>query len=158
MMGLDLYAGVKTLHILGATVLFGTGLGTAFQMWMAHRSREPMVIARVARHTVLADWLFTTPAALLQPVTGLTMAYLGGYALSETWLWLSITLYVVTGLCWLPVVWIQAQMAQIAATSARLGDPLPARYHLLFRVWFALGWPAFFAVLVTVHLMVTKPV
>lgn len=157
MIGLDLYGVTKDLHILGATVLFGTGLGTAFQMFMAHRSGDTATIARVARNTVLADWVFTTPAVILQPVTGLTLVYLAGYGWSDTWLVVSIALYGFTGLCWLPVVFIQVEMARLAAAALRAGAPLPPRYHRLFRLWFALGWPAFLAVLAILHLMVAKP-
>lgn len=157
MIGFDLYGEVKVLHILGATVLLGTGLGTAFQMSMAHRSGSPAVVARVARQTVIADWLFTTPAVILQPVTGLILATLTGVSLFEPWLSVSIGLYLFTGACWLPVVWIQDRMARLAAEAVRAGTPLPVRYYRLFRIWFILGWPAFLAVLGIVHLMVLKP-
>ena len=153
----DAYSLVKTLHVLGAMVLFGTGIGTAFQMLLAHRSGESGVVARVARGTVRADWLFTTPAMVLQPVTGLVLAAWAGYGLVDTWLVASVALYAVAGLCWFPVVVIQLRMARLAEAAARDRAPLPPAYHRLFRIWFALGWPALAAMLAIIHLMVTKP-
>lgn len=154
---MDVVLLTKTAHILGATILFGTGLGTAFQMLMAHRSGRPGTIADVARNVVLADWIFTTPAAILQPITGTALAVWMGYGLQDRWLVASILLYGITGLCWLPVVWIQYRMRVLAEAAVAASAPLPPAYHRLFRWWFALGWPAFGAVLVIVHLMVGKP-
>ena len=62
----DPFLWVKWLHILGATVLFGTGLGTAFHHWMSHRSGEPEAIAVATRNTVLADGIFT--GKVVEPV------------------------------------------------------------------------------------------
>ena len=154
---MDGYLWIKYAHIVGATVIFGTGIGTAFQMVMAHRSGEVGGIALVARNVVKADWLFTTPAVILQPLTGATMAITMGYSFWDRWLWVSILLYALAGVCWLPVVWIQLRMRDLAVEAARAGEPLPPAYHRLFRWWFALGWPAFGAVLVIFHLMIEKP-
>ena len=148
---------LKIIHILSATVLFGTGLGTAWYQWRAHRTGDARVIAAVSREVVLADWLFTTPAVIIQPVTGVWMALLVGYPLTSPWLAWSIGLYLLAGACWLPVVWIQLQLRDLAAAAARQGGDLPARYHRLFRIWFALGWPAFIAVVVVFALMVLRP-
>jgi uncharacterized membrane protein len=156
-MTLQSYDLVKLAHVIGATVLFGTGIGTAFQMVMAHRGGDTRTIANVSRNVVLADWVFTTPAVILQPITGYLLARWVGYGFGDTWLIVSIGLFLLTGLCWLPVVWIQAQMARLAADAAASGAALPTRYHRLFRIWFILGWPAFAAVLGILHLMVAKP-
>ena len=115
------------------------------------------MIAAVSREVVLADWLFTTPAVIIQPVTGVWMALLVGHPLTSPWLAWSIGLYLLAGACWLPVVWIQLQLRDLAAAAARRGGDLPARYHRLFRIWFALGWPAFIAVVVVFALMVLRP-
>lgn len=156
-MSADAYSLVKTLHVLGAMVVFGTGIGTAFQMLLAHRSGETAVVARVARGTVRADWLFTTPAMILQPVTGLVLAVWAGYGLADRWLVLSVALFAAAALCWLPVVVIQIRMARLAEAAARSGTALPPAYRRLFRIWFALGWLALAAMLAIVHLMVAKP-
>lgn len=152
----EAYALVKTLHVLGAMVLFGTGIGTAFQMLLAHRSGDTAVVARVARGTVRADWLFTTPAMVVQPATGLVLAAWAGYGLADRWLVASIALFAFAGLCWLPVVVIQIRMARLAESAARNGTALPPAYRRLFRIWFALGWPALAAMLAIVHLMISK--
>lgn len=153
----DLYPWIKVAHILSATVLFGTGLGTAFQMWMAHRGGDVRAIAAVSRNVVLADLLFTTPAVVIQPATGLAMVWLGGYGFFEPWLIAVYALYVLVGACWLPVVWIQLRVRNLAVAAAAGNLPLPPAYRTLMWWWFWLGWPAFSAVLAIFWLMVEKP-
>jgi uncharacterized membrane protein len=148
---------LKFAHVLGATVLFGTGLGIAFFMWMAHRTRDAAVIAHTMRTVVIADAVFTATAVLAQPLTGAALIHLVGYSWAEPWIVVSLALYVFTGLCWLPVVWIQARMGRLAAAAARQGGALPDAYHRLFRVWFVLGWPAFLAVIAIFAVMIWKP-
>lgn len=151
------YVLLKTLHIVSATLLFGTGLGTAFFMWMAHRGGNVQAIAVTARNVVRADWCFTTPAVILQPLTGILMARIVGWPLTQGWLLAALVLFAVAGVCWLPVVAIQMRTARLAEYAAAHGEALPARYFELMRWWFALGWPAFIAVLVSFWLMVAKP-
>lgn len=148
---------LKLIHILGATVLFGTGLGIAFFMWMAHRTRDPAVVAHTAGIVVIADAAFTASAVVVQPVSGALLAWAIGYSLWESWIAASLALYGFVGACWLPVVWIQAQMRNLARAAAEAGTALPARYHRLFRIWFALGWPAFIGVIAIFVLMIFKP-
>lgn len=148
---------VKTLHILSSTVLFGTGLGTAFFQWMAYRRGEVAAIAVTARHVVLADWLFTTPAIIVQPLTGFWLLNLMGLSWDAQWIKISIGLYLLAGACWLPVVWIQYRLRALAEAADATGTPLPRSYHRLMRWWFALGWPAFIALVAVFWLMVAKP-
>ena len=138
---------LRWLHVIGATVLLGTGAGIAFFMLMAHRTRQPALVAHVAGTVVVADLLFTATAVVAQPLTGLGLALLVGWPLTEGWLLVSLALYVLTGLFWLPVVWIQLRMRDLARAAAREGLPLPGEYYRLFRIWFACGIPAFLAVL-----------
>jgi uncharacterized membrane protein len=151
------YLWLKYLHIIGAALLFGTGLGTAFHMWFSHRSGEPRAVAVAGRNTVLADWLFTAPAVVLQPVTGFAMALSAGLPLGSFWILASLALYVLTGACWLPVVWLQIRMAALAREAAATGRELPPAYFRYARCWFWLGWPAFTAVLAIFFLMIFKP-
>ena len=153
----DVYSWVKILHILSSTVLFGTGLGTAFQMWMAHLSREPATIATVARNVVIADFLFTTPAVLLQPLTGILLFWMAGIDPFSSWLVVAYALYVLTGCCWLPVVRLQIKIRDIAQETAAASRALPATYNRYIKLWFVLGWPAFAAVIAIFWLMVEKP-
>jgi uncharacterized membrane protein len=148
---------LRWLHVIGATVLLGTGAGIAFFMLMAHRTRQPALVAHVAGTVVVADLLFTATAVVAQPLTGLGLALLVGWPLTEGWLLVSLALYVLTGLFWLPVVWIQLRMRDLARAAAREGLPLPGEYHRLFRIWFACGIPAFLAVLAILWLMLAKP-
>lgn len=145
------------LHIVGAAVLFGTGAGIAFFMLLAHRSRDAALVAHVAGTVVIADFLFTATAVLLQPVTGGALVWLRGWSFGEGWLLLSLGLYAVAGLFWLPVVRIQIAMRDLARAAARERTPLPPGYYRLFRRWFWSGWPAFAAVLAIYWLMIAKP-
>ncbi|HEX5453393.1 MAG TPA: DUF2269 domain-containing protein [Stellaceae bacterium] len=154
---MSLFFVLKFLHVIGAAVLLGTGAGIAFFMLMAHRTGRPEVVAAVARIVVVADFLFTATAVVAQPVTGVAMARLTGYPLGAGWLVLAIVLYAVAGLFWLPVVWMQMRMRDLAAEAARADLPLPRLYHLLFRTWFAFGFPAFAAVLAIFWLMIAQP-
>src|SRR5262245_8202977 len=129
---------LKYLHVLGGTVLLGTGAGIAFFMLLAHRTGDPAIVAAVARIVVTADFLFTASAAVLQPVTGALLAWTVGYSLWDGWILISIGLYLLTGACWLPVVWLQMRMRELASAAAHAGAPLPPAYHRLFRRWFAL--------------------
>jgi uncharacterized membrane protein len=148
---------LRFVHVIGATVLFGTGLGIAFFMVMANRTRDPAKIAHVAATVVVADMAFTATAVILQPITGVLLAREIGWPLSEGWIVLSLALYVVTGLFWLPVVAIQVRLRNLARQAAAEQKPLPQAYHRLFRIWFACGFPAFVAVLAIFWLMLTKP-
>jgi uncharacterized membrane protein len=148
---------LKFLHLIGAAVLLGTGAGIAFFMLLAHRDGDAKVIAGVARIVVVADFLFTASAVVVQPITGAWMAHIAGYPLFSGWIGWSILLYLVTGAFWLPVVWMQIQMRNLATQATREGGALPERYHRLFKTWFAFGFPAFAAVVAIFWLMITKP-
>ena len=148
---------LRWLHVLGATVLLGAGAGIAFFMVMADRTRDARIIAHTASVVVIADWLFTAVAVVLQPITGALLAAQIGWRLNEGWIVLSLALYVLTGLFWLPVVWMQHKMRDLARSAAEKGEALPARYHQLYRAWFLCGFPAFFAVLAIIWLMVARP-
>ena len=148
---------LRWAHVIGACVLLGTGAGIAFFMLMAHRTNNSALIAHTASIVVIADWLFTASAIVIQPITGFLLAQAIGWPMSEGWIVLSLALYVLTGAFWIPVVWMQARMRDLAAAAAKAGAPLPAAYHKLYRLWFAFGFPAFFAVLAIVWLMLAKP-
>ena len=152
------YLILKVIHILSGAVLFGTGAGIAFFMLRAHATKDPRTVLSVGRIVVLADFVFTASAVVVQPITGLALIYLQGYALTEPWLMAAYALYVLIGACWLPVVWFQWRMVKLAEGAVAAGTPLPPAYHRLFRAWFILGWPAFAGVVGIYALMVAKPV
>jgi uncharacterized membrane protein len=154
---IDLLILARWLHVIGATVLLGTGSGIAFFMLWAHRTHDAKIIAHVLGTVVIADFMFTTTAVIAQPLTGLWLAHLVGWPLDTPWLLLSLALYVFVGLFWLPVIWIQLQMRNIARASALGYLPLPLAYYRLFRIWFVCGFPAFAAVLGMIWLMLAKP-
>lgn len=148
---------LRLAHVLGAAVLFGTGAGIAFFMVMAHRTCDPATIAHVAGTVVVADTIFTATAVILQPITGVWLAHEVGWPLTESWIVLSLALYVLTGLFWLPVVFIQIKLRNLARDAAARGRRLPDNYFRLYRIWFACGFPAFFSVIAIFWLMLNRP-
>ncbi len=154
---MDPYLTAKTLHILSSTVLFGTGIGTAFQMVWAMRTGRIETIHSVASGVVIADWIFTTPAGLIQPTTGLWLIHLQGYSLWEPWLLITYALYLLAFICWAPVVHLQIRIRDMAHAALENGTPLPENARRAYRIWFALGWPAFTALMVIFWLMIAKP-
>ena len=156
---MNTYLLLKTLHVVSSTLLFGTGLGTAFFMFTANRSGDRRAMAVVGRNVVRADLYFTTPAVVVQPLSGLALMQQAGHAVSLAplnWLGLSLLLYALAGACWLPVLWLQWRMQQLAAAAP--DDPrLPPEYTRLATAWTALGVPAFSALVLVFWLMVAKP-
>jgi uncharacterized membrane protein len=151
------YLILKYLHVLGAVVILGTGSGIAFFMLMAHLSGDVSYIARTARTVVLADYIFTATAVIAQPITGYLLVREVGFSLTDGWILASLALYVVAGAFWLPVVWIQRRMRDLAEASTTKSVPLPTEYYRLFRIWFVFGFPGFGSVMAIVWLMIAKP-
>lgn len=148
---------LRWLHVIGATVLLGTGAGIAFFMVMAQRSGRAELVAHVAATVVVADFIFTASAVVIQPLTGALLALAIGWKFTELWVMASLGLYVLTGLFWLPVVCIQMRIRKLAETAAAAGHPLPAEEVRLFRLWMAMGVPAFLSVLAIIWLMLARP-
>lgn len=151
------YLIVKWLHILSSTILFGTGIGSAYYMLFTSLTRDPHAVANVVRLVVIADWVFTTTTIVLQPLTGFYLMHLIGYPLSTKWIVWTIALYLIAGAAWLPVVWIQIKMRDLALQAVALRTELPPKYWFYLKWWVALGCVAFFALIVVFWLMVAKP-
>lgn len=154
---MNTYLLLKAVHIVSSVVLVGTGFGSAFYLFFANRSGEVRAQAVVSRLVVRADMWFTTPAVVVQPISGVLLAHMAGWSLATPWLAWSIALYLLAGACWLPVLWLQLRMAQIAERAAAQGRALPAEYQRLASWWEGLGYPAFAAMLGVYWLMVNKP-
>ena len=154
---MNTYLLLKTLHILSSVLLVGTGLGSAFYMFFANRSGSVAAQAVVSRLVVRADWWFTTPCVFIQPITGIAMAHLAGWPLTTPWLALSLGLYALAGICWLPAVWLQMRMAALATQAHSQSQALPPLFRQYQLRWEALGYPAFVAMAGTYYLMVNKP-
>lgn len=152
------YLLLKWIHIVSATIMFGTGIGIAFFKWATDRTGDVRAIRISSERTVLADWIFTTPSVIIQPLSGIAMVHLAGYPVMTGWVSWSILLYVLAGCCWLPVLWLQLRMRALARAADDAGAALPALYWTYARIWFWLGVPAFVALLVVYWLMVAKPV
>jgi uncharacterized membrane protein len=154
---MNTYLLVKWLHIVSSVLLAGTGFGSAFYLFFANRSDSLQARAVVARLVVRADWWFTTPAAIVQPLSGVWLAHTAGWPLTTPWLLLSMLLYALAGACWLPVLWLQLKMAREVELALREARPLSARYRRWQRAWEWLGYPAFAAMLAVFFLMANKP-
>jgi uncharacterized membrane protein len=152
-----LYLAIEYLHVLGAIVILGTGTGIAFFMLMAHRSRDATFIAKTAEVVVTADFLFTLSSVLLQPVTGGLLMWLSATSITEGWLMTSLALYALAGLFWVPVIFMQIEMRDLARAAVAANAPLPPRYFALFGRWFLFGIPGFGSVMVILWLMIAKP-
>ena len=151
------YITLKTIHLLSLVLLFGTGLGSAFYKFMADRSGDVHSIMTTNRHVVLADWLFTTPTVIIQPISGFAMISHSHLPLTTPWLLISVLLFILVGLCWLPVVVLQIRMRDLATQAVNSGTELPEIYFHYGRIWFWLGVPAFIGMVLIVYLMVCKP-
>lgn len=154
---MSLYLLLKTLHILSSTLLFGTGLGSAYYALRAWRSGNLQAISVTFRHLVTADWLFIATTAVFQPLSGLALAKLAGWPLNQLWLLWSVGLFLFAGLCWLPVLWLQIRVRNMATQALRDNTELPEQAHRYMRIWIVLGWPAFLAFIAIFWLMVAKP-
>lgn len=155
---MDIYLVIKTLHVISSTILFGTGMGIAFFMFHSHFTDNIQEKYYASRNTVLADYLFTFPAVIAQPITGIALIHMGGYEWTDLWLMLTYVIYAIAGVCWIPVVWIQIQLKKMLCECVENGTELPERYNKLFKIWFLLGWPAFIGLVIVFFLMVFKPV
>lgn len=157
MTDIDPFPLLKSVHILSATVLFGTGLGTALHLWMTHRSGEVAAISVAAANTVRADWWFTLTSGIAQPATGAGLIWLGGHDPFAPWLMATYVLYAVAGSCWIAVARLQIRARDLAREAVLANQPLPPAYFRLMRAWYALGWPAFLALIAVLWLMVATP-
>jgi uncharacterized membrane protein len=151
------YLIVKWLHIISSTFLFGTGIGSAWYLLFAVISRNVRAIAVVSRIVVIADWTFTATTMVAQPLTGFYLIHLAGFPMNSRWIVWSLGLYVIAGLCWLPVVWLQMKLRDLSARAADENTALPPLFWRYFKLWVVLGIPAFFAFLAIFYLMVAKP-
>ncbi len=154
---MDWYLTIKTIHIISSAVLFGTGAGIAFFMYRSRFTENMDKKFYAIQNTVLADYLFTLPAVIIQPLSGFWLISQGGYNWTELWLVITYVLYIIVGLCWLPVVWIQIQLKNMLTENIELGVELPDRFQRLFKIWLSLGFPAFIGLIIVFFLMVFKP-
>lgn len=152
-----LYTWLKMIHILGTIVMVGIGSGSVFYKFRADRGGDLRTIVFANKNVVLADWIFTAPSVIIQPISGLLMARIAGYPLTQNWILLGITFYITAGLCWLPAVYLQIQMRDISFNALTSSQPLPLLYRRMYTVWCWLGVGGFLSVLIVIYVMVFKP-
>ncbi|TWI55734.1 putative membrane protein [Pseudomonas duriflava] len=150
------YVLLKTVHVLSAAILIGLGSGSAYYAWRSWRTGRPEFIALTFKHLVFADWAITLPCVVIQAATGIALAHGAGFSLTLPWLQWSIIFFLLAGLCWLPILWLQVRLQRLAETSHRHKSPLPPQAFRYMRAWLILGWPAFLALLVVLYLMISK--
>lgn len=151
------YLVLKLIHIISSTVIFGTGVGSAFYMFVANRTKNISHIYFATKYVVIADFIFTTPAVLIQLITGIRLIEITEYSFTDSWIIWALALYFFAGACWLPVVWMQIVMRDMAMEAMESGKALPQRYWKFDMWWIILGSLAFPAVMVIFYLMVFKP-
>lgn len=154
-----MYFWLKLIHILSATIILGTGIGSVFYLHRAHKTANSQIIAFAAKNVVIADWIFTTPAIIIQFLTGVGLMHVLTYPWTIDWIMIALGLFILVGACWLPVVWLQIQIRDMAESALKTGaniyqNPLYIRY---MKLWYLLGWPAFIAVIIIFYMMVFKP-
>lgn len=145
------YLWIKLVHVLSATILFGTGLGIAFFMLKSFLSDNHEAMAVTTRNVVLADWIFTAPAVVIQLISGLWLTQHSGIPFGSLWFVAVASIFFLVGACWIPVVWIQVQIREVVARGGSRDD-----YRRLMSLWIGLGAVAFSGVLVLFYLMVSR--
>ena len=152
------YLILKYIHIISSTILFGTGIGSAFYMFTASRRKNIENIYFAVKYVVIADWLFTTPAVIIQLISGTILVKIAGYEFTDLWIIWVYILYFFVLICWLPVVWMQIKMRDMAQHALKTNTKLPNKYWQMDKWWITLGSLAFPAVMVIFYFMVFKPV
>jgi uncharacterized membrane protein len=151
------YLILKYIHIISSTILFGTGIGSAFYMFMANLRKDIAVIYFATRHVVIADFIFTMPSVIIQLISGTMLIKAAGYEYSDAWIMWAYILYFFAALCWLPVVWMQIKMRNMAKNALDNNKNLPDDYWKMYTIWIILGYLAFPAIMIIFYLMVFKP-
>lgn len=154
---MTLYEKLKIIHIITASILFGTGLATAIYMLYANILKNIPIIALATRRVVKADWLFTGISGVLQPLTGISMLYLKGYKLTNTWAIAVFTCYSIAAVCWFIVVYLQIRCRDLAIAAVESNTNLPKKYKPYFVAWVILGFPAFLSLIIIFYLMANNP-
>ena len=153
---MEYYFILKLIHVISATVILGTGSGIAFFMLMAYLNKDIATLINTSRFVVLADWLFTMPAVIVQFTTGLLLMYILNYSFQSLWFYWVMGLFIFVGLCWLPVLYLQYQFKNIAY-SLKPTDSIPSQFHRYMKLWIILGIFGFSGVLVIFYFMIFKP-
>lgn len=154
---INTYLALKVVHIISSVLLVGTGLGSAFYLFFIHRTRNQAAITEVIKLVVKADYWFTLPTIVLQPITGFAMLHLAHLSPNQPWVIAALALYVVAGICYVPVFFLQLKMQYLAKIAQQQQQPLPQNYWRCARIWEYLGYPAFIAMSLIFWLMVAKP-
>lgn len=154
---MNTYLFIKWVHILSSVGLVGVGFGSAFYLYYINRTSNVVAIAEVSRLVVRADYWFTLPTVIIQPISGFALASMAGYSLTDAWLVITYVLFILVGMLWLPVVWLQIQMEKMASIAVQNHTNLPERYWHFAQIWERLGFLAFPMMIVVYGLMVFKP-
>jgi uncharacterized membrane protein len=155
---IDIIFAIKFVHMLSVAVMFGTWLGIAAFMVLAHHSHNTSVVALTSQFVVRIELVVMIAAVVLQPASGVPLAYVIGLdPLGEFWLVASIAGYGFVVLCWLAAVVIEFRVRRVTREAALSNVPLPAAYKTLFRVWAMLAVPILSGMVGLFALMIWQP-
>lgn len=146
------YLTLKIIHILSATIMIGTGLGSAFYLFVSYKTALFTTVKDVLKIVIIADLIFTTPSVIVQLVTGLMLA--DRLNLTNTrWYWVVLSISFLVLVLWLGAVVIQYRLKRIIIDK----KSLPALFDKLMSIWFYLGVPSFGLAIFLYYLMIYKP-
>jgi uncharacterized membrane protein len=155
---MDLIYAIKFVHVLAAAAMFGTWLGSALFMRLAHGSGNPSVVALVARFAGGVEKTVMIPALALQPISGFALGWAIGLSSDdEFWILLSLALYALVVVIWLAAFRLQIRIRRLAQQAALDNVPLADDYRSLFRLHAVLIWPGLAVAVALFLLMVWQP-
>ncbi len=145
------YPLLKLIHIISATIMIGTGLGSAFYLYFTYKKGQVSTVKEVLKLVVTADTIFTTPSVVIQFITGLLLSNLLGFTYTN-WFWVVLSVSFVVLILWVRAALIQLKLKKILDKE----KSLTVQFHRLMKIWFYLGVPSFLGAVYIYYLMVYK--
>ncbi len=142
---------LKLIHILSATLMIGTGLGSAFYLYLTYKKSAVQTVKEVLNFVILADTIFTTPSVIIQLITGIMLSDLLGLLYTD-WFWLVLAVSVIVLVLWLRAAFIQFKLKKLLEEENKLSP----KFHHLMNIWFILGVPSFGGAIYLYYLMVYR--
>lgn len=146
------YQTLKLIHIISATIMFGTGLGSAFYLFYTYKFSKFSTVKEILNIVIIADYIFTTPSVILQLATGLWLSHYMKL-ISTNWFLIALLFSLLVYALWIRAVFLQLKMKKTLENAKEYN----VQFHQQMKGWFFLGIPAFFGSLFLFYLMVFKP-
>ena len=155
---IDVIFAIKFVHVLAAAAMFGTWLGLAAFMWLAHRSKNTSVVALISQFVVTIEKTVMIPAIVLQPLSGFPLAYaIGLQPFSELWILISLAVFAAIVVCWVLAMRAEIRIRNLAREAALESEPLPKSYRQKFRTWRLLAVLLLLGMMCVFALMIWQP-